>query len=141
MHSFVRAAEASLLLVVVLAAAGCSRQEEPSGPAGTGASAPAFPAGNGEALSLADCDRLPDPQPTDDSAAARSTAVSLGVTARTACRKAVTLQREEPNADLARIRAIKEKEQADLAARKVSEQEWSRRVKNGGSQPVREFKY
>lgn len=127
----------SLIVAFLLVLAACGKQDEPAAPPTASASAPAFPAGN--ANSLADCDKLPDPKPRDDSAAGRATAVSEGVAARAACKKAAA--NPQANADLARIREIKEKEQADLAARKVSEEEWKRGVKEGSSQPIRELKY
>jgi hypothetical protein len=42
---------------------------------------------------------------------------------------------------LARVREIKEKEEADRVARKVSEAEWKQGVKEGAKQPIREYKY
>ena len=134
----------ALLVALMFALAGCVRQEglpEETSPAAAASSSP-FPTGNGATtLTLADCDKLPDPKSLDDSAAGRATAVSLGVAARAACKKELVSQQANPNADLARIREIKEKEQADQADRKISEKEWGSRIKEGGSKPVREFKY
>lgn len=134
----------ALVITLALFMVGCGKQEETVTTPPTAASEPAFPTGNGDkvmVMTIADCDKLPDPKPTDDSAAGRATAVSQGVATRAACKKEVTALQDKPNADLARIRAIKEKEQADQADRKISEKEWGRRIKEGGSQPIRELKY
>lgn len=136
-------AKAALLVALTLALAGCGKQEEqPAASPAAAVSSPAFPTGNGDkVLTAADCDKLPDPKRVDESAAGRATAVSQGVAARAACKKEAAAQLDKPNADLARIREIKEKEQVDHADRKISEKEWGKRVKEGGSKPVREFKY
>lgn len=144
MFLHVHTTKAALLVALMLGLAACDKQSEQPGSDSTSgaASAPSFPTGNGTtALTLADCDKLPDPKSADDSAAGRATAFSLGVAARAACKKEVTAQQEKPNADLARIREIKEKEQADLAGRKVSEKEWGRRINEGSGKPLKEYKY
>ena len=134
MALFTHTTQAALLVALSLALVGCGRQEEP-------AAAAAFPAGNADKpLTLAECERLPDPKPADDSAASKATAVSQGVAAREACKKEVALQ-DKPNADLARIREIKEKEQADQAARKISEKEWGQRINESAGKPIKEYKY
>ena len=131
--------KAALLVALTLALAGCGKQDEKSSAASTaGAASASIPAGNGDkTLLLAECDKLPDPKATDNSAAGRATAVSQGVAARAACRKEV----EQPNADLARIREIMEKEQAGKQAREVSNKEWFNGVKEGGKKPIRDLKY
>jgi hypothetical protein len=53
----------------------------------------------------------------------------------------VSSHQDKANADLARIRAINEKEEAERSARKVSEEEWKRGVKDGSKQPIKEYKY
>ena len=136
--------KAALLVALTFALAGCGKQEglpAETSSAGTASSSP-FPTGNGvKALTLADCDTLPDPRSADDSAAGRATAVSLGAAARAACKKELVTQQEKPNADLARIREIKEKEQADQADRKISEKEWGKRINEGSGKPLKEYKY
>ena len=130
-----RTISAAFLVVLALSLGACSKQDDQA--AGT-----AFPTGNGDKpLTLAQCDAIPDPKPADDSAAGRSTAVSLGLSARSACRKAVSMQADKPNADLARIREIKEKEEAERTSSKISEEEWKRRIKEGSSAPLKEYKY
>lgn len=126
--------KAALLVAFVLALAACGKQEEPP-------TATPFPTGNDKVLTVAECEKLPDPKPRDDSAAGRATAVSEGVAARAACKKTAEAAQDKPNADLARIREIKEKEQAEQAARKVTEAEWKKGIKEGGAKPVKEYKY
>lgn len=121
------------LLVAALVLAACGKQEEP--PAIT-----QYPTENYMGLTVAECEKLPDPKPHDDSAAGRATAVSQGAASRAACKKTAEAA-DKPNADLARIREIKEKEQADQAARKVTEAEWKKGIKEGGAKPVKEYKY
>ena len=121
----------TLLAAVLLALVACGKPEEPSAPP---------PAGSELPTSAADCDKLPDPKPADDSAAGRATAVSEGKAAREACKKAVA-KRDAGNDDLARIREIKENEEADRKSRKVAEEEWKRGVKEGAEQPLKEYKY
>lgn len=135
--------KAALLVALTLALAACGKQDEqPAASTPAAASAPAFPTGNGDkVMTLADCEKLPDPKPADDSAAGRAAAVGQGQSARAACKKEVTAQQDKPNADLARIREIKEKEEADRVARKVSEAEWKQGVKEGAKQPIKEYKY
>lgn len=128
--------KAALLVGLTLALAACGKQEDQP------AASPAFRTGNGEKVrTAADCDKLPDPKPADESAAGRATAVSQGVAARAACKKEVAAQQDKPNADLARIREIKEKEEAERVGRKVSEEEWKRGIREGASRPLKEYKY
>jgi hypothetical protein len=135
----------ALLTAMSLALAACGKQDDQAASpasASAQASAPAFPTGNAQApASVADCDKLPDPKPTDDSATSRATAVSLGIAARRDCKKAIERQQDTANADLARIREIKEKEEAERTSRKISDEEWARRVKEAGKAPVKEYKY
>lgn len=134
MALFTHTTQAALLVALSLALAGCGKQEEP-------AAAAAFPAGNADKpLTLAECAKLPDPKPADDSAASRATAVSQGVAAREACKKEVAMQ-DKPNADLARIREIKEKEDAERTVAKQSEEEFRRGLKEGGAKPLQGLKY
>lgn len=123
----------ALIVALSLVMAACGKQE----PAAT-----SLPAGNGAApLTVADCDKLPDPKPTDDSPTGKATAVSLGIAARRDCKKVIERQQSAANADLTRIREIKEREEAERTSRKISEEEWKRRVKEGGKAPVKEYKY
>jgi hypothetical protein len=127
----------TLILALLLALGACTRQEEPPKDA-------ALPAGSTQQapMSAADCDKLPDPTPTDDSAAGRARAVSEGMAIREACKKtAAANQQDKANADLARIREIKEKEQADQATTKQSDKEFYRGLAEGAKQPIKEFKY
>jgi hypothetical protein len=121
----------ALIVALSLVLAACGKEPPTLGPA--------FPAGN--PLTAADCDKLPDPKPADDSAAGRATAVSQGVAARAACKKEVAARQDKPNADLARIREIKEKEEAERTAAKQTDEQFKRGLKEGGSQPLRELKY
>lgn len=122
------------IVALSLALAACGKQEPAAPTAVEPAKAPA-------SLSAADCDKLPDPKPHDDSATGKATAVSEGIAAREACNRAVNSQQDKANADLARIRAIKEKEEAERNARKVSEEEWKRGIKDGSKQPIKEYKF
>jgi len=132
--------KAALLIALTLALAACGKQDAPpSGAAAPAASAASIPMGNGKSLTVADCDKLPDPKPADDSAAGRAAAVGQGQAARAACKKEVAAQ--QPNADLARIREIKEHEEADRVGRKKSEEEWRQGVKDGSKQPLKKYSY
>lgn len=135
--------KAALLVALTLALAACGKQDaQPDASTPAAASAPAFPTGNGDKpMTLADCDKLPDPKPADDSAAGRAAAVGQGQAARADCKREVAAKQDKPNADLARIREIKEKEQADQANRKISEQEWGKRLNEGANKPIKEYKY
>jgi hypothetical protein len=127
-----------LILALLLALSACTKQDEPPKPD------PASPTGTTQQapMSAADCDRLPDPRPIDDSAAGRARAVSEGMAAREACKKAAAVTpQDKANADLARIRQIKEKEQADQAARRMTEQEWGQRINESSGKPIKEYKY
>ena len=136
-------------LMLSLGVAAChkkeAKQEEPaSAPAvvqapaaATSVALPVAPQGP----ALADCDKLPNPKPTDDSATGRAGAVSQGLAIRAACKKEVMAQLDKPNADLARLREIKEKEQADQNAHELSDKEFSDAIKKGGKAPIKEYKY
>lgn len=137
MHAHI--SRGTLLIAVALALAACTKQDDQSGTAGATAASTAFPAGNEKAMTAADCDKLPDPRPADDSAAGRAVAVGQGQAARAACRKGVAAR--QTNADLARIREIKENEEADRLDRKKSEVEWRRGVKEGAKKPIKQYTY
>lgn len=133
-------ARGALFIAVALALAACTKQDDQAGAAApAAASAPAFPTGNDKSMTAADCDKLPDPMPADDSAAGRAAAVGQGQAARAACKKDVAAQ--QPNADLARIREIKENEEAERLGRNKSEAEWRQGVKEGSKQPVKKYTY
>lgn len=139
MFLYAHPTKAALLLALTLGLTACGKQEEQPAAA---ASSSAFPTGNGATdLTLADCDKLPDPKSADDSAAGRAMVFSLGGAARAACKREVTTHQEKPNTDLARIREIKEKEQADQSDRKISEKEWGKRINEGSGKPLKEYKY
>lgn len=135
--------KAALLVALTVALTACSKQDEqPAASTPAAASAPAFPTGNGDkVMTLADCDKLPDPKPADDSAAGRAAAVGQGQSARAACKKEVTAQQDKPNADLARVREIKEKEEAERNRRAQSDEAWNQRVKEAAKAPIKEYKY
>lgn len=122
----------ALIVTLAIALAGCGKKEEPG-------AAPASESSASAPLTAADCDRMPNPSPTDDSAAGRSTAVSQGVAARAACKRAASAP--EANADLARMREIMEKQEAERKGQKLSNEESARRVKEAGKAPVKEYKY
>lgn len=118
-------------LVILLAA--CSKQEP---------STESFPVGNGgDALSAGECERIPDPPALDDSAASRSIAVSQGVALRAACKENARLQSDAGNSDLARIRAIKEKEDAQSTSSALSQKQYNNEAKDAASKPRIEIKY
>lgn len=138
MHAHI--SRGALLIAVALALAACTKQDDQSGTAGPTAASTALPAGNEKkAMTAADCDKLPDPRPADDSAAGRAVAVGQGQAARAACRKGVAAR--QTNADLARIREIKENEEADRLDQKKSEVEWRRGVKEGAKKPIKQYTY
>lgn len=118
-------------LVVLFTA--CSKQEP---------STESFPVGNGgDALSAAECDRIPDPPALDDSAASRSIAVSQGVALRNACKENARSQSDARNSDLARIRAIKEKEDAQSTSSALSQKQYNNEAKDAASKPRIDIKY
>ena len=136
MTNFQRITTASLIAASALALAACSKQPDTT-------TAPPSPTAQPGAFTASDCDRLPDPKPLDDSPAGQATAASQGMTAREACKKTANAQgaKDKPNADLARIREIKELEQADLAAAKRRNTESGQAAANGAAKPIRELKY
>lgn len=87
------------------------------------------------------CNALADPRPADESAAARAAATAQGMAAREACRKPPSSAQDKANADLARIREIKEKEQKELNDKKISEKEWGKQLNKGANTPIKEYKY
>lgn len=124
--------KAAILIALPLALVACGKSEQPV--------AKVFPTGNTKTVvTAADCSKLPDPKPADDSAAGRARAVSDGTAARAACMKGTG--RDTAAADLARIREIKESELADQTSAKQSEGEFRKGIKEGGARPVRNFKY
>lgn len=98
-----------------------------------------------QADALATCERLKDPQPKDDSAAARGVAVAEGIAARNACKNAVLGQADkevsDPNKDLARLRELAEKEDAEKAAAKAKSKTFSKAASEGARAPIKEYKY
>jgi len=141
MHKFKTVIQAITLavLTVVFSACGDKADKQANDAAPPSASVSSLPTANDVQAALAECDKLPDPKPTEDSPTARSTAVSLGIAARRECKHQIELKAS--NSDLARIREIKEKEQSDLAQRNASEREWRKGIQQGGKAPLREFKY
>lgn len=133
----------TLLIALTVLLSACDKAEEKQVAAiAASAAKEAFPVGNASATpTLGDCEKIPNPKPTDDSAASQATAVSQGTAARAACKKAALASMDKPNADLARIREIKEKEQADEASRKISEKEWGKRLNEGAGKPIKDYKY
>ena len=100
---------------------------------------------NTQAEAMATCEGLKDPQPKDDSAAARGVAAAAGIAARNACKKAVLGHADkevnDPNKDLARLRELAEKDDAEKSAVKKSEKEFFEGVKEGGAKPLQGLKY
>lgn len=94
-------------------------------------------------ITAADCDKLPDPRPLDESAAGKARALMEGQNARELCKKTINAQQanDQSNADLARIRAIKEKEEAEREASRMSAKEASDALKKGSAEPLRELKF
>lgn len=133
----------ALVLGLTALLSACDKAEEKQVAAiAASAAKEAFPMGNATATpTVGDCENIPNPKPADDSAASQATSVSQGVAARAACKKAAQAALDKPNADLARIREIKEKEQADEASRKISEKEWGKRLNEGAGKPIKDYKY
>lgn len=119
-------------LVILLAA--CSKQE---------AQPESFPAGNGggDVLTVEECERLPDPPAADESAASRSAAVSQGAALRAACKENSATQAPGGKADLARIRELKEKEDAQRSSATLSQKQYNDEAKDAASKPRIEIKY
>lgn len=132
----------AMALLTVVLVAGCEKPDDQATVAPPAAAPPAT-AAQQSTLNAADCDRLADPAPTDNSAAGRATAISQGMAARQACKRAANAGSapNQANADLARIRAIKEQEVAEKDATKISEAEWKERMRKGANAPLRELKY
>lgn len=122
----------ALIVALSLALASCTKQDQPLEPAK--ANTP---------LTSADCDSLPDPRPLDDSPAAKARAVNEGLSSRAACKKAVAAlqSKDKPDSDVARIREIMEKQEAERAAQEQRSQQHRAAIKEGGAKPLREFKY
>lgn len=113
---------------------GCTKEDPSASAPAASSPQPASP------QSAADCDKLPDPISSDVSAAGRAAAVSQGAAARDACKRQFGAL-DKGNADLARIRQIKEIEQAEREARKTSEEKWRQDVKRGGNAPLKQYTY
>jgi hypothetical protein len=100
---------------------------------------------NTQAEAMATCEGLKEPQPKGDSAAARGAAAAEGIAARNACMKAVLGQADkkvsDPNEDLARLRELAEKEDADKAATKARSKSFSEAASEGARAPIKEYKY
>jgi hypothetical protein len=94
---------------------------------------------------LATCEALKDPQPIDESAAARGVAVAEGTAARKACKNAVLGQADKavnnPNKDLARLRELAEKEDAEKAVATAKSKSFSDAASEGARAPIKEYKY
>jgi hypothetical protein len=135
--------KAALLVAVTLALSACGKQDEqPAPPTSTAASGPTFPTGNGDKpMTLADCDKLSNPKTADDSAAGLATAAAQGLKARADCKKEVAAQQDKPNADLARIREIKEGEEAERRRSAKSDEEFFKRIKEASKAPLRKFDF
>ncbi len=131
--------EATLMVALVLALAACGKQDDPpAAPAQAAAAAPSAPVATTVAqVSLADCDKLPDPRPADNSATGRATAVILGQNARRACKNEVTA-RNHPEVDPDRIRTVKGSDGADHP---MTEAEWKQGIKDGARAPIKDYKY
>lgn len=125
----------ALFTAVLIAGCGKPDDQAPAAPPTTAAQQPT--------LNAEDCERLADPAPVDNSAADRATAISQGVAARQACKRAANAAGapNQANADLARIREINEQEVAEKGARKISEDEWKRRLRAAREAPLKELKY
>ena len=67
--------------------------------------------------------------------------MSLGQHARADCAREVERRLDQPNADLARIREIKEKEQADLTQAQKSDREFFSNINKSAGQPLKKYKY
>lgn len=135
--------KAALLVAVTFALSACGKQDEQSAaPTPAATSAPAFPTGNGDKqMTLADCDKLPNPKTADDSAAGLATAAAQGLKARSDCKKEVAARQDKPNADLARIREIKEGEEAERRRSAKSDEEYFKRIKEAGKTPLKQFDF
>ena len=135
MTQFQLTTTASLIAACAFSLAACTKQPE------TTNSPPSQTARPG-AFTAADCDRLPDPKPLDESAAGKATASYQGMAAREACKKTATAQgdKDKPNADLARIRELKEIEEARVKAANQSTEEFAKGVARGAAAPIRILK-
>ena len=113
----------ALVVALTLVLAACDKQDEQL--------AAALPTGNSDkpALTLAECDKLPDPKPRDESAAGKATAVSEGMAARQACKKAAAAQQDKANAEPAERAANQRNTESGQAAL------------DGARKPIRELKY
>ena len=118
------------IVALSLALAACGKQEPPA-PTPVEPTKPAAP------LSAAECEKLPDPPPADDSAAGRANAVSAGIAARSECKKAAVAQQN----DLAKMRQLMEKEAADREAAEKRSKSSSEAMKEGGARPIRDLKF
>jgi hypothetical protein len=100
---------------------------------------------NTQAEAMATCEGLKDPQPKDDSAAARGVAAAEGIAARNACKKAVLGQADkevsDPNKDLARLRELAEKQDAEKSANTLKSDGNAKAFSEGMKAPRKEYKY
>lgn len=100
---------------------------------------------NTQADAIAACESVKDPQPKDDSATARGVAVAEGIAARNACKSAVlgqaTKETSDPNKDLARLRELAEKEDAEKMSAKERDRARAEAASQGAREPIKEYKY
>jgi predicted small lipoprotein YifL len=120
------------VVALLLALAACGKQE-PVPPAPTAVE----PTKAVAPLTAAECEKLPDPAPANDSAAGRANAVSAGIAARNECKKAAT----QSQGDLAKMRQLMEKEAAEREAAKKRSKSMDDAMKEGGARPIRDLKY
>ena len=130
----------SLVLTASLALAACGQQDQTPSDSPSQAAA-TTPVGNAVSMTAADCERLPDPKSSEDSAAGRAAAAARGSAPRAACQKAVVASPTTSDSDLARIRQIMEKEEAERAAQKAADKEYGRRLSEAGKAPLKQYKY
>jgi hypothetical protein len=92
------------------------------------------------AVSSLACERIADPKPSDDSPTSKARAVSDGIALREDCAK--RLGASSPGSeDLAKIRSIKETEQAEKDAKRISDKEYSDALAKSGSAPRTKITY
>jgi hypothetical protein len=128
MQQIIRSTVASLLVAGVVFVSACTKEE------------PVGPSTSAVVQSASDCDKVPDPKSSDESAAGRAAAATQGASARAACKRDISAF-DKGNADLRRIREIQEKQQAERDSRKVSEEQWRHDMKRGASAPLKQYSY
>ena len=116
---------AALIVAASLALAACDQRKQAPADSPSQAAA-STPLGSAISTTAVDCERSADLQSSP---------------LRAACQKAVVASPTTSDSDLARIRQIMEKQEAERAAQNAADKEYRRRLSEAGKAPLKQYKY